>query len=155
MLGAGEPLRINARSGLLTARPGILGQFVVGICVDEYDRKTKTLIASTRRDFQYNVQNCEGVTAAFFAPETQCDSTKVRFRNESIGASSYLWLFDAPRSNLISTDVNPIFTFPAYNTYKVSLIAPAKFEKLILMNAEKDSDYGFQTLAIGMTTIFI
>jgi len=123
MLGAGEPLRINARSGLLTARPGLLGQFVVGICVDEYDRKTKTLIASTRRDFQYNVQNCEGVTAAFFAPETQCDSTKVRFRNESIGASSYLWLFDAPRSNLISTDVNPIYTFPAYNTYKVSLIA--------------------------------
>lgn len=123
MLGAGEPLRINARSGLLTARPGILGQFVVGICVDEYDRKTKTLIASTRRDFQYNVQNCEGVTAAFFAPEAQCDSTKVRFRNESIGASSYLWLFDAPRTNLISTEVNPIFTFPAYNTYKVSLVA--------------------------------
>ncbi len=124
MLGAaGEPLRINSASGLLTARPGILGQFVVGICVDEYDPKTKQLISSTRRDFQYNVQNCEGVTAAFFAPESQCDSLKVRFRNESVGASNYLWLFDAPRTTLTSTEVNPIYTFPAYNTYKVSLIA--------------------------------
>jgi gliding motility-associated-like protein len=123
MLGEGEPLRINARSGLLTARPGLLGQFVVGICVDEYDRRTKQLISSTRRDFQYNVQNCEGVTAAFFAPESQCDSLKVRFRNESLGADDYRWFFDAPRTNLTSTEVNPIYTFPAYNTYKVSLIA--------------------------------
>jgi gliding motility-associated-like protein len=124
MLGAvGEPLRINSVSGLLTARPGILGQFVVGICVEEYDPKTKQLISSTRRDFQYNVQNCEGVTAAFFAPESQCDSLNVRFRNESTGASKYLWLFDAPRTTLTSTEVNPIYTFPAYNTYKVSLIA--------------------------------
>lgn len=123
MLGAGEPLKINSSSGLLTARPGLLGQFVVGICVDEYDRKTKQHISSTRRDFQYNVQNCEGVTAAFFAPESQCDSLKVRFRNESVGASTYQWLFDAPRTELTSTEVNPIYTFPAYNTYKVSLIA--------------------------------
>lgn len=123
MLGAGEPLKINSSSGLLTARPGLLGQFVVGICVDEYDPKTKQLISSTRRDFQYNVQNCEGVTAAFFAPESQCDSLKVRFRNESVGASTYQWLFDAPRTELTSTEVNPIYTFPAHNTYKVSLIA--------------------------------
>ncbi len=123
MLGRGEPLQINSVSGLLNARPGILGQFVVGICVDEYDRKTKQLISSTRRDFQYNVQNCEGVTAAFFAPESQCDSLNVRFRNESVGANNYLWLFDAPRTTLTSTEVNPIYTFPAYNTYKVSLIA--------------------------------
>lgn len=123
MLGAGEPLRINRVNGLLTARPGLLGQFVVGICVDEYDRKTKELISSTRRDFQYNVQNCEGITAAFFAPESQCDSLKVTFRNESLGADDYIWFFDAPRTNLTSTEVNPIYTFPAYNTYKVSLIA--------------------------------
>jgi gliding motility-associated-like protein len=124
MLGTvGQPLRISSTSGLLTARPGILGQFVVGICVDEYDRNTKQLISSTRRDFQYNVQNCEEVTAAFFAPESQCDSLKVRFRNESVGANNYLWLFDAPRTTLTSTEVNPIYTFPAYNTYKVSLIA--------------------------------
>ncbi|MBK9491050.1 MAG: hypothetical protein IPO07_21330 [Haliscomenobacter sp.] len=123
MLGVGEPLRINSQSGLLTARPGLLGPFVIGICVDEYDRRTKGLISSTRRDFQYNVQNCESVTAAFFAPESQCDSLKVQFRNESIGASNYLWLFDAPRTNLTSTEVNPLFTFPAFNQYKVSLIA--------------------------------
>lgn len=124
MLGTvGQPLRINSSSGLLTARPGILGQFVVGICVDEYDRNTKQLISSTRRDFQYNVQNCEEVFAEFFAPESQCDSLKVSFRNESMGASNYLWLFDAPRTTPNSTAANPIYTFPAYNTYTVSLIA--------------------------------
>ena len=123
MLGLGEPLRINSQSGLLTARPGLLGQFVIGICVDEYDRTTKSLISSTRRDFQYNVQNCESVVAAFFAPESQCDSLKVQFRNESIGANNYLWLFDAPRTNLSSTEANPLYTFPAFNEYKVSLIA--------------------------------
>ncbi|WP_320028900.1 PKD domain-containing protein [Haliscomenobacter sp.] len=124
MLGTvGEPLRINSSSGLLTARPGILGQFVVGICVDEYDRNTKQLISSTRRDFQYNVQNCEEVVAEFFAPESQCDSLKVSFRNESMGARNYLWLFDAPRTTPNSTAANPMYTFPAYDTYSVSLIA--------------------------------
>ncbi|WP_421797368.1 PKD domain-containing protein [Haliscomenobacter sp.] len=124
MLGTvGQPLRINSTSGLLTARPGILGQFVVGICVDEYDRNTKQLISSTRRDFQYNVQNCEEVVAEFFAPEIQCDSLKVNFRNESMGASNYLWLFDPPRTTPNSTVANPIYTFPAYNTYTISLIA--------------------------------
>lgn len=123
MLGAGEPLRINSSSGLLTARPGQAGKFVVGICVDEYDPKTKQLISSTRRDFQYNVQNCEGVAAEFFAPEVQCDSLKVSFRNESLSASNYRWSFGTSPTVGTSTEANPMYTFPAYDTYNVSLIA--------------------------------
>jgi gliding motility-associated-like protein len=123
MLGFGIPLRIDARTGLLTATPDQVGQYVVGICVEEYDRRTRRLVASTRRDFQYNVQLCESVTAAFFSPESQCDSLQVRFRNESRNADDFRWFFDFPRTNLTSTERDPVFSFPRPGTYQVALIA--------------------------------
>ena len=52
----GVPLSIN-QQGMLTATPNTIGQFLVGVCVQEY--RNGQLIGSTRRDFEYNVVDCE------------------------------------------------------------------------------------------------
>ncbi len=122
LFGMGEPLRIDERTGQLTAVPGLQGQFVVGVCVEEYDRETGQLLSFVRRDFQYNVGVCGTTVSSFFAPEISCDRT-VQFNNQSINTQNFRWYFDFPRTNLTSTEKSPTFTFPAEDTYTVALIA--------------------------------
>lgn len=117
-----EPLRIDPVTGLLTGLPNTIGQFVVGICVEEY--RNGLLISTTRRDFQYNVGICGESVSSFFAPEVQCDDLTVQFDNTSEGADDYLWIFGEVQNPLgTSLDRNPSFTFPDTGTYLVTLIA--------------------------------
>ena len=73
----GQPLTIDPKTGFLTGVPNTIGNFVVGVCVEEY-RKGR-LLSTTRRDFQYNVADCGVPEAAFFAPGTTCDNAVVGF----------------------------------------------------------------------------
>jgi gliding motility-associated-like protein len=57
---AAPPLAINPVTGILTLTPTQIGQFVVGICCDEY--RNGVLIGTHSRDFQFNVTNCTQVT---------------------------------------------------------------------------------------------
>ncbi|MCB0636598.1 MAG: gliding motility-associated C-terminal domain-containing protein [Lewinella sp.] len=116
------PLAIDPFTGLLTGTPNTIGQFVVGICLEEY--RDGVLISTTRRDFQYNVGVCGQTAAAFFAPEIQCDDLTVAFDNDSQGANIFFWDFGvAGDPNAISSEVNPTYTFPDTGTYTVTLIA--------------------------------
>ncbi|MBK6948241.1 MAG: gliding motility-associated C-terminal domain-containing protein [Haliscomenobacter sp.] len=123
MMGFGVPLAINPVSGLMTATPGQLGQYVIGVCILEYDRNTKELLSETRRDFQYNVIDCQRVTAALFAPEAQCDNLTVSFLNQSQNAEAFQWYFDSPSTTFGSTERNPVFTYPDTGKYTITLIA--------------------------------
>lgn len=118
----GDPLKIDPVTGYMTGVPGTIGNFVVGVCVDEY--RGGELISSTRRDFQYNVADCGKATAAFFVPETICDTLSVAFTNQSHFSSTYRWYFDWP-GNLAatSTEVSPTHTYQDTGTYQVALIA--------------------------------
>ncbi|MEL6637984.1 MAG: PKD domain-containing protein [Bacteroidota bacterium] len=117
-----EPLRIDPVTGLLTGLPNTVGQFVVGICMDEY--RDGVLLSSVRRDFQYNVGECGRTTAAFFSPLIQCDSLTVAFENQSIDADTYRWFFNDPGNpGASSTEVNPSFTFSDTGRYEIVLIA--------------------------------
>ena len=60
----GVPLEINRETGFLTGLPNTIGQFVVGICIEEY--RDGELISTTRRDFQYNVGVCGKAVFCFF-----------------------------------------------------------------------------------------
>ena len=76
MLGIGDPsigerLEIDPVTGEITGLPTIPGQFVVGICIYEYDKETGELLSMTRRDFQYNIGLCEQNPILGVA-ETQC-----------------------------------------------------------------------------------
>lgn len=118
----GVPLRINRETGFLTGLPNTIGQFVVGICIEEY--RDGELISTTRRDFQYNVGVCGKAVSAFFAPEIQCDSLTVSFNNQSLGANDYLWLFEGfENPDASSMESNPSYTFQDTGRFDVTLIA--------------------------------
>lgn len=116
------PLAIDPVTGLLTGFPNTVGQFVVGVCVEEY--RNGELIGTLRRDFQYNVGVCGQTVSAFLAPEIQCGSLEVEFENLSANASNFLWFFNDPANpGASSADVNPVFSYSDTGRYTVMLIA--------------------------------
>ncbi|MEL6866947.1 MAG: PKD domain-containing protein, partial [Bacteroidota bacterium] len=118
----GEPLRINSASGFLTGLPNTLGQFVVGICLEEY--RDGELISTTRRDFQYNVGPCGQTVSAFFTPELQCTGTEVSFDNFSQNATTFAWYFNDPGNpGAFSMESEPTYTYADTGRYTVMLVA--------------------------------
>ncbi|MBK8700116.1 MAG: gliding motility-associated C-terminal domain-containing protein [Saprospiraceae bacterium] len=121
-LMGGDPLKIDPRTGLMTAVPILVGQYVIGVCVEEYRNGKK--LGEIRRDFQYNVRVCSTPpTALFDAPSSVCNSKTVAFTNTSLSSNTYEWNFNYPSTDLAfrSIDKNPVFNFPANGDYKVYL----------------------------------
>lgn len=56
-LGPDGAFVYDPQSGLLSGMPPMLGQYVVGICIDEY--RGDTLLSTTKREFQFNIAPCE------------------------------------------------------------------------------------------------
>lgn len=118
----GDPLTIDPMTGFMTGIPNTIGNFVVGVCVDEY--RDGEVISTTRRDFQYNVADCGKPFAAFFVPEVLCDTLSVKFTNQSASATFFRWFFDwGGNMSLTSTGFSPLFTYPDTGVYTVALIA--------------------------------
>lgn len=118
MLG-GVPLSIHPATGLLTGTPNRTGQYVVGICVDEY--RNGQLLTQTTRDFQFNIIDCNlQVVSSFFAPTIQCNNFTVDFQNESSGATDYKWYFGDGDSSILE---NPSHTYRDTGKYTVTLIS--------------------------------
>jgi gliding motility-associated-like protein len=118
----GSPLLIDATTGTLTGIPNTVGQFVVGICLEEF--RNDTLISTIRRDFQYNVGLCGNPTASFFSPEIQCSSDSVVFTNESTNSDNFLWTFDLINNpGITSEEESPSYLYDEYGTYTVQLIS--------------------------------
>jgi gliding motility-associated-like protein len=56
---AGNPIiKIDRSTGRITGTPETLGQFVVGVCVSEFNAAGQ-LLSTIRRDFQFNVAECK------------------------------------------------------------------------------------------------
>ena len=118
----GDPLTIDPHTGFMTGVPNTIGNFVVGVCVDEY--RDDTLISTTRRDFQYNVSDCGQPFAAFFVPEFVCDTLTVSFHNQGIQFNSYEWYFDVNGNpSITSNQYAPVYTYQDTGTYTVMLVA--------------------------------
>jgi gliding motility-associated-like protein len=117
----GTPLAIDQYTGFMTGIPNTIGNFVVGVCVDEYRGGQR--ISTTRRDFQYNVADCGEPRASFLSPDILCDTLSVRFQNTSRNANTYRWYFDW-EGDLSQTSIaaSPTHTYPDTGIYTVALI---------------------------------
>ena len=122
-MDASPPLSIEAATGFLTGTPTTLGQFVVGICVSEF--KDGVLIGTHRRDFQFNVTDCEPlVVAATEESFLSCNDYSVSFTNESFGTDQFYWNFGVPGiTSDTSNAFEPTYTYPDTGTYTAMLIA--------------------------------
>ncbi|MFB1004699.1 MAG: gliding motility-associated C-terminal domain-containing protein [Bacteroidia bacterium] len=124
----GSPmLNLNAATGQMTITPTAIGQYVIGYKVCEY--RNGILISETRRDYQFNVKNCQfdilanfnvpGGTTVGGAYTFECGDT-VSFNNTSIIKAGldakYFWDFGDP-----STTNDTLTTF---NRSLVSYIYP-------------------------------
>lgn len=122
------PLSIDSITGILTATPTTIGQFVIGVCVKEY--RNNVYLGETRRDYQLNVLPCpQIIVAAFLNPITTCGSNTVTFQNGSFGAISYKWDFGVIGTNSDTSILqNPVYTYPDTGNYTVTLIATSPFD---------------------------
>lgn len=114
---------LGSTTGWLAGTPSDLGQFVVGVAVEEY--RGGVLIGTHYRDFQFNVTDCTPDIVASAPPEiNNCTDFTVLFDNESIGTDDFYWDFGVPGvTDDNSTEDNPVYTYPDTGTYTVMLIA--------------------------------
>lgn len=118
ILGGNNPLTIDVATGIMKGVPPVLGQFIVAVCVEEYDRSTKNLLSVVRRDFQYNVVNCAVPQATFKAPEAVCVGSKVTIKQSTPGAKSVEWYLGEPGAEKLMAkgdSVNLTFTVAGKN----------------------------------------
>ncbi len=116
------PLAIDPITGILSLTPSQQGQYVIGILVKEY--RNGVLVGITRRDYQFNVLNCQfKVVSTYKANDSACGNRMV-FKNSSSGAKTFRWDFgDTLSYSDTSTQQSPIYDYPAAGDYRVKLIA--------------------------------
>ncbi|MEO6133400.1 MAG: PKD domain-containing protein, partial [Saprospiraceae bacterium] len=132
-LGTSSSISINPITGFISGTPTLIGQFVVGICVKEF--RNGVLLSILRRDFQFNVVNCESsVNAGIHADAViggkefvlnSCGNNTVTFINESEKEQfiqTYRWSFkiNGTTEEVFTRDAT--FTFPGIGNYKGTLI---------------------------------
>ncbi len=135
-LGNNSVININPNTGMLTAIPEVAGQFVVGICVQEF--RNGVLLGTITRDFQFNIANCtitssipvvreDSVNAVYQINDTtfsSCNGLTVNFQSKSSGqVNDIFWDFGDPlATNDTSKLQNPTYTYSDTGIYKVQLM---------------------------------
>ena len=144
-LGGNPNVSIGQTSGLISGRPEIQGQYVVGVCAEEY--RNGVLISTIRRDFQFNVVECTPQVIASFDYEVindnttnddcqmfeinSCGENTIFIENDSQIPSeifSYHWTFFNPDGSILSDvdggrEVRDLeVTFPGIGQYEGVMI---------------------------------
>jgi gliding motility-associated-like protein len=121
----GAPLTLNSSTGMLSGTPSFIGQFVVGVKVQEY--RNSVLLSEMTRDFQFNVVNCPVPAQASINATgviNACNGLGVTFpNNSSATANNFWWNFGDP-STVADTSVQqfPTFAYSNPGTYTAMLI---------------------------------
>jgi len=133
-MGGSPVVRIDPNSGLITGVPTVQGQFVVGVCVREY--RNGELIGTVRRDFQFNVANCEPTVIAQIESDssmnqqdyivTSCGDNTIDFVNESFQrrfVDELEWQFEIEENDTLKINQwDAQVTFPDLGQYQGRLI---------------------------------
>lgn len=174
-MGGSPTIQINRETGMITGTPNNLGQYVVGVCATEFD-STGRVISRIRRDFQFNVVECDvAVTASMVADSineigdfviSSCGRSQVQFFDSSYFArfvESHEWTFEVENSaDIIATEANPLVEFPDLGTYPGQLIVnkgqvcsdTTEFLVNIYGEITNDFTYEYDTCTSGPVSFF-
>lgn len=146
-LGGNPVVSINPFDGLISGVPQTIGQFVVGVCVEEF--RDGVLLSTVRRDFQFNVVSCPESVVSVFDLEminndtivgmddcsafaiNSCGESSITILNMSqdeLNIFSYHWsFFNEDGSLLIDEEGGPEIrdldvTFPGVGQYTGTMI---------------------------------
>ncbi len=132
-LGTTSTISINPITGFISGTPTLTGQFVVGVCVKEY--RNGILLSILRRDFQFNVVNCESSVDASIKADAvvngkefvlnSCGNNTITFENESTieqFIQSYRWSFNINGTIHERTTRDATITFPGVGNYRGIMI---------------------------------
>jgi gliding motility-associated-like protein len=168
-MGGSPQVTINAGTGLISGTPNTLGQFVVGVCIQEF--RNGVLLSTIKREFQFNVADCSPTVLADIREDSiagpgrfvvsSCGNKTVTFENQSVQEqfiSNFVWNFNlngVPYTN--STDWNPTVTFPDTGFYTGTLyLNPGDFcgdTATIAVNifpgVEANFEYAYDTCVAG------
>ncbi|MEO1626710.1 MAG: PKD domain-containing protein [Bacteroidota bacterium] len=129
------PLSITSNSGIIRGVPVNQGQYVVGICVQEF--RNGQLLSELRRDFQFNVTFCEPQVNASISGELDgggvyfyetCNDPIITMINRSTNVNfieDYLWTFDiadASGNPLTFNTRNIVVEFPGPGRYTGQMV---------------------------------
>lgn len=127
MLGGASNFSIDPATGVVTALPGTLGNFLIGLRVTEF--RNGVPLSETIREFQLNVVNCQSPVAIVAdvnsvgpqAPFTNC-TPFVEFNAVNSAGFSISWDFGDPTTVLdVSTIQSPTYTYPGPGVYPLTL----------------------------------
>lgn len=119
-------LSINNGTGKVSGIATLLGQYVIGFCVQEY--RNGVLINTTRRGIQINTGNCSPViTSAVQDQELFCDGLTVKFNNQStanVTIQNFKWDFgDLMTLADTSRARDTVYTYQDTGLYTITLIS--------------------------------
>ena len=154
LLGAPN-LSLDSDNGLLSGVPVTVGEYVMGICANEY--RDGVLLSQMRRDIQVVITDCTPADALLsVSPEDEpfilgtgengevptgtdslenvfivrsCGDTEVEFDlgNDSYDVESYYWYFNLGNEIFESDEETPNINFPGTGIYNGFLVADPEF----------------------------
>lgn len=134
-MGGDPVISIDSQTGLISGTPIVQGQYVIGVCATAID-SSGNVVDVIRRDFQFNVADCEpSVTASISADSIDdsgnfvinaCGKDEVQFNDESFQEEfidTRDWSFDMGiEGDSEFSGQNPLVTFPAQGQYTGQII---------------------------------
>ncbi|WP_235295752.1 PKD domain-containing protein [Portibacter marinus] len=170
-VAADPALTINADNGVITGTPNLIGQFVVGVCIEEY--RNGVLLSKVSRDFQFNVTECQNFVSAGVRHDAQigpneyevisCGDFTIDFVNESQDPAfidGYLWNFNINGNVVTSREKDIEVTFPGLGNYDGFMVVnpdepddacrdTAYFEVKLFPDIEADYNLSYDTCIAG------
>jgi gliding motility-associated-like protein len=136
-MGGNPQIAIDPLTGVISGTPNLIGQFVVGVCVQEF--RNGVLLSTIRRDFQFNVTDCSPTVTAGISSDSfklvgpkqyrvkSCGSRSVFLRNTSVQQQfidNFRWefAFSSTERFVDSVNWNPTIVFPDTGTFVGMLV---------------------------------
>lgn len=158
-MGGNPIINIDRITGFLSGKPEIIGQFVVGVKVNEY--RNGKLIGETFRDFQFNVTECISNTQAYLEDNKgqlqdsliiiKCGEKRVNIKNMSVASpqSVFEWDLYLDTVPLVYTTKDLIVDIDTVGTFNGEMIINRGSECsdtahfTIIKNKRTEADFSF------------